>query len=222
MSTAGSRKLGPSRRVENLALARQAEVIDASGRVVMPGFVDSHTHLVSGPARIPDYQTGVADGDDTIEIARTIQDLSPRTLQTQAQDAVDAAVRHGTTTLEAKSGFGITESNEIKILRVQGALRKQSVPLTSTFFCAQIPPDHRQPQRWIRGVAVFPHAAADPSPQTGGVRGCLLRGGRVCRRPSSALFACRARSSVLDSRWRPVRARRWAPFEWRSNWAPRA
>src|SRR5258708_39222018 len=109
----------------------------------MPGFVDSHTHLVSGPARLPDYEARNMGGDDTIEIARSIQDLSPRTLQTQAQDAVDVALRHGTTTLEGKSGLGLTESNEVKILRVQAALRKQFVPLTSTFFCAQIPPDHR-------------------------------------------------------------------------------
>lgn len=131
-------EVGPSRRVENLALARQADVIDATGRVVMPGFVDSHTHLVSGPARIPDYEARVVSVDETIEIARTIQELSPRTLRAQAQDAMDAAFRHGTTLLEAKSGFGITESNEIRILRVQAALR-----LTSTFFCAQIPADHR-------------------------------------------------------------------------------
>ena len=46
-------EVGPSRRLENLAIARQAHLIDASGRVVMPGLVDSHTHLVSGPARVP-------------------------------------------------------------------------------------------------------------------------------------------------------------------------
>src|SRR5579863_8713727 len=45
-------EVGPSRRLENLALARSAQEIDASGRVVMPGFVDSHMHLVGGPARM--------------------------------------------------------------------------------------------------------------------------------------------------------------------------
>jgi imidazolonepropionase len=43
--------LGPSRRVENLAAAKRAVEIDAAGCVVTPGFVDSHTHLVCGPAR---------------------------------------------------------------------------------------------------------------------------------------------------------------------------
>src|SRR3954454_14437909 len=41
--------VGPSRRVENLAEARTAVEINATGRVVMPGFVDCHTHLISGP-----------------------------------------------------------------------------------------------------------------------------------------------------------------------------
>src|SRR5579864_4102033 len=44
------KEVGSSRRVENLALARQADEIDASGRVVMPGFVDSHMHLIGEPA----------------------------------------------------------------------------------------------------------------------------------------------------------------------------
>ena len=80
------RDVGPSRRVENLALARQAREIDAIGRVVMPGFVDSHTYLAG-------------------------------------RRALGDAVRHGTTTLEARS-------DEIKILR---AFRKQPIPVVCTF-----------------------------------------------------------------------------------------
>src|SRR5262245_14958091 len=44
--------VGPTRRIENLAEARTAEEINASGHVVMPGFVDCHTRLVSAPARV--------------------------------------------------------------------------------------------------------------------------------------------------------------------------
>src|SRR5579864_5891084 len=53
-------QVGPARRLENLTLARQAEEIDASGCVVMPGFVDSHTHLVGGPARMLDRELRLA------------------------------------------------------------------------------------------------------------------------------------------------------------------
>jgi imidazolonepropionase len=49
--------VGPTRRVENLAAARGAEDINAAGRVVMPAFVDSHTHLIAAPPRISDIRT---------------------------------------------------------------------------------------------------------------------------------------------------------------------
>jgi imidazolonepropionase len=135
--------VGPSRRLENLALARQAGEIDASGRLVMPGFVDCHTHIVSGPVRVPDNETPSA-------LARAIQDLSPRTLQAQALHTVEEAVRHGATTLESKTGFGLTDANQVKTLRVQSALRKQGVPLTSTFLCAEVSPGHPDhPDRYL-------------------------------------------------------------------------
>src|SRR5271169_1547449 len=62
-------QIGPSRRVENLAVARSAEEIDANGRVVLPGFVDSHTHLVGGPPRLHDYEMRLAGATEQ-EIAQ--------------------------------------------------------------------------------------------------------------------------------------------------------
>jgi imidazolonepropionase len=154
-------EVGPSRRVENLAIARQAHVIDASGRVVMPGFVDSHAHLVSGPARVPDYELRSAPAPGVQALSRTIQDLSPSTLEAQALHTAAEAVRHGTTTLESKSdsksesksGLGLTEANEVKILRVHAALRKQSVPIISTFFCADVLGTHEDnPDQFLEWI----------------------------------------------------------------------
>ena len=105
--------MGPSRRLENLALARGAEEIDASGRVVMPGFVDSHVHLAVAARRA------------------AVQELSPRTLETLALRALEGAVRHGTTAMEAKSGLGLTDAGEMKILRVYAALRELPLTLVS-------------------------------------------------------------------------------------------
>jgi imidazolonepropionase len=103
-------EVGPSRRVENLALARGAEEIDATGCVVLPGFVDSHIRLVRGAT----------------------QELSPRALKTQALRVVDEAVRCGTTAMEAKSG-------DLKILRLHAALRELPLTVVSTFLAAGLP-----------------------------------------------------------------------------------
>src|SRR5271155_277491 len=87
-------EVGPSRRLENLALARGAQEIDATGSVVLPGFVDSDIHLVKGAT----------------------QELSPRALKRLALHAVEQAVRCGTTAMG-------TRSADLKILRVYAPLR---------------------------------------------------------------------------------------------------
>jgi imidazolonepropionase len=97
-------EVGPSRRLENLALARGAEQIDASGCVVLPGLVDSHMRVVRDGA----------------------QELSPRALKTLALRAVEEAVRCGTTAIEAKSG-------DLKMLRLQAALEELPLTFVSTF-----------------------------------------------------------------------------------------
>jgi len=143
------REVGPSRRIENLALARDAEEIDASGCVVMPGFVDCHTYLAAGPARLMDYEMRLAGascseiqqaGGGPVALARSIQELSFRALEAFALRAAEDAVRHGSTSLEVRSGFGLSEAGEMKTLRVQAALQKRGVPVISTFLCARAAP----------------------------------------------------------------------------------
>ncbi len=144
------REVGPSRRIENLALARRAEEIDASGCVVMPGFVDCHTHLAAGPARLMDYEQRLAGAGGqpvqpegrAIALARTIQELSFRAVERSALRGLEDAVRHGTTALETRSGLGLSEAGEMKTLRVQSALQKgcAPVPVVSTILCARAAP----------------------------------------------------------------------------------
>ncbi len=144
--------LGPGRRVENLSEARRALEIDASGRVVAPGFVDSHTHLVCGPARLMDYEMRIA-GASYQQIAqasggilmsmRALRETPIRRLLLQARRTLDGFIRHGTTTLEAKSGYGLDETGERKALRAVQALNGKPLDLVPTYLGAHaVPPEY--------------------------------------------------------------------------------
>ncbi len=118
-------EVGPSRRLENLAAARGAMELNAAGRVVMPGFVDSHTHLVY-PPRGP-------RGADQEGAARAMRTSSAHLLEARTRPYLDAMARHGTTTVEAKTGCGPDESAEVKALKVLAALRAGPIELIPTF-----------------------------------------------------------------------------------------
>jgi len=136
-------EVGPSRRVENLALARHACVIDATNRVVMPGFVDCHTHLVSGRPWLPEYEADIAaaDGQPPRDLARkAILRGSAARLAAGARNMVNAMARHGTTTVEAKSGYGYDETGETKILRVHAMLHRNPLDVIPTFLCPRAMP----------------------------------------------------------------------------------
>jgi len=123
--------VGPTRRLENLHEARQAELLDVSGKVVLPGFVDSHTRLVSGPLRMTEYEMRVA-GASPAEIerrgggpparARALRESSTRRLELFARRRLPHLIRHGTTTLEIESGYGCDEATELRILKAAAAL----------------------------------------------------------------------------------------------------
>jgi imidazolonepropionase len=143
--------VGPARRIENLALARRAVEIDASGRVVMPGFVDSHTHLISGP-RLNDYEMRLAGADyhqiaqaggGILSTVRMVRETPIRRLVLQMRRSLESFIRHGTTTLEGKSGYGLDETGERKMLRAMRALRGKPLDIVSTYLGAHVvPPEY--------------------------------------------------------------------------------
>jgi imidazolonepropionase len=117
-------EVGPTRRLENLAQARDAMIIEAAGRVVMPGFVDSHTHLAfPGPV-----------GDEE-EATRLVRASTGQRIESRARAYLEAMARHGTTSVEVKTGCWSDESAESKLLRVLAALRDDPLDLTPTFLC---------------------------------------------------------------------------------------
>jgi len=141
-------EVGPSRRVEALTEARNADEISAIGRVVLPGFVDCHTHPVAGPVR--PFEDSREPPPETYW--KTIQQTSQRTLETQGLRLLEDFVRHGTTTIEAKSGFGMTERGELKILRTHAALNRRTSMLASTFMATRWPPSESSTGEYIEWV----------------------------------------------------------------------
>ncbi len=142
-------EIGPTRRVENVAAARRAREFDAKGRVVMPGFVDSHTHLVFGRPRLIDYEMRLA-GANYAEIAAAgggiqssvaaVRSMPAAKLEAQARASLAVMAAHGTTTLEAKSGYALDETGELKTLSVLAKLNGDPFDIVPTYLGAHIPP----------------------------------------------------------------------------------
>jgi imidazolonepropionase len=122
-------EVGPTRRLENLTAARGAIEIDATGKVVMPGLVDCHTHLM-----FPQQQTGEAGAAIDIDrAARAVVAMTAQRLARRGRVLLQTMARHGTTTVEAKTGCGPNESAELKVLRVLGVLHRNPLDIVATF-----------------------------------------------------------------------------------------
>jgi imidazolonepropionase len=156
---------GSRRRVERLRETRRAEKIDLGGRVMLPGLVDSHTHLVFASSRVKEYEMRLG-GATYEEIARAgggirssvrrLRAAREADLESTGMARLAQMAAHGTTTVEAKSGYGLNLASELKILRVQRALgRKQPVGIISTFLGAHVVPAEfrRRPQAYVDLVA---------------------------------------------------------------------
>jgi imidazolonepropionase len=118
--------VGRTSEIEKLC-QRDTEVVDARGCAVLPGFVDAHTHLVFAGNRLEDFESR-ARGETYEQIAKRgggIQTTVQATRAASEEDLFALAkgraswfLKNGTTTIEAKSGYGLTLKDELKILRV--------------------------------------------------------------------------------------------------------
>ena len=118
------RAVGPSD--ELLERFPEAIPFDAQGKVVMPGFVDPHTHLVWAGDRAAEFELRL-QGKTYLEILAagggilsTVQATRAATVQqlvTQSYQRAWEAFMHGTTTMEVKTGYGLTYQNELKLLK---------------------------------------------------------------------------------------------------------
>jgi imidazolonepropionase len=142
--------IGTRAEMEALPEARSAEKLDVGGRVVLPGFVDSHTHLIHAASRVEEYELKI-EGASYEEIARkgggilnSVKKLRAATsgaLKKRAHGALKLFAAYGTTTLEAKSGYGLDVASELKILGLHKELNaEQPLEIVSTFLGAHVVP----------------------------------------------------------------------------------
>lgn len=149
--------IGSSEQIDEIV--SDAEIVDAGGRVVFPGFVDAHTHLVFAGNRLDDFERR-ARGETYEQIAKAgggIWSTVEKTRAASSEELFAQARKHaewfllsGTTTVEAKSGYGLTVRDELKTLRVMRQLsEKGPLEIVPTFLGAHAVPRDRTPNEYV-------------------------------------------------------------------------
>lgn len=129
---------------------KKIDIIDAQGCVVTPGLVDSHTHLVFAGSREEEfsariagvrYETITKKGGGIMTTVRHTRNATEEELYNSAMSRIKNLIKHGTTTVEVKSGYGLTTDGELKILRVIKRLQETSpIDVIPTLLIHTIPP----------------------------------------------------------------------------------
>lgn len=146
---------GPMSELPEKFTASTQNTFDASGRIVLPAWCDSHTHLVFAASREDEFVDKIkglsyaeiaAKGGGILNSARKLQQTSGEELFRMAWKRLEELVRLGTGAIEIKSGYGLTVDSELKMLRVIRKIRERaSIPVKATFLGAHaIPLEYRE------------------------------------------------------------------------------
>ncbi|KJS79137.1 MAG: imidazolonepropionase [Desulfotomaculum sp. BICA1-6] len=157
--------VGPAAQVqEQVELTGDATVIDAGGRVVLPGLVDPHTHVVFAGSREHELEMKIAgmgyleilaQGGGILDTVRATRAAGREELVAAGRKYLDQMLAQGTTTAEVKSGYGLTTEDEVKILEAVRELHNSHpVDLVPTFLGAHaIPIEYKaNPDAFVRLV----------------------------------------------------------------------
>ena len=151
---------------ERLELTETAMVVDAGGAVVMPGFVDPHTHLCYAGHRWDEFVTR-RSGADYLEVlargggihatVRATREASDEALLANLRARLETAARLGTTTIEGKSGYGLEPEEELRQLRIIARAKADTpIDVAPTYLALHALPKHRTEDRraFIQGAAL--------------------------------------------------------------------
>jgi len=135
------------------------ETIDAKNKIVMPGFVDPHTHLIFAGSREDEfimrlqgksYMDILKKGGGILRTVRETRKASKKTLFDLTKERLNTMLNYGTTTVEIKSGYGLTTKDEIKLLEVINELKKKHpVDIVPTFMGAHAIPPELDAERYV-------------------------------------------------------------------------
>ncbi len=167
------RDVGPSRELE-ARRAGSTTVIDASGKTVVPGFVDAHTHLLFAGSREHElewkaegmsYGEIAARGGGILHTVEATRKATEEELYREGRARLDRMLAHGATTVEAKSGYGLTVEDEMKALRVLDRLQEDHpATVVATFLGAHaVPPEFKgRADAYVEALArdALPNVAA--------------------------------------------------------------
>ena len=131
------------------------KIIDGTGKTVLPGFVDPHTHMVFGGNRSPEfarrlrgvsYQEIAKEGGGILTTMKGTREASLEELVETGRNLVKSAMRHGTTAIEIKSGYGLTTESEIRQLEAVKVLTEElPLHISATFLGAHdFPPEYKK------------------------------------------------------------------------------
>lgn len=126
------------------------EIIDATGKMILPSWCDSHTHIVYAGNREGEfvdringlsYEEIANNGGGILNSAKKLQETSEKDLYQQSKARLEEIIKLGTGAVEIKSGYGLTEDAELKILRVIKQLKENyNIPIKATFLGAHAVP----------------------------------------------------------------------------------
>ncbi|WP_035563241.1 imidazolonepropionase [Hymenobacter sp. IS2118] len=154
--------VGPMSELNRARIGPETRLLDATGRVVMPGLVECHTHLVFGGNRAHEFERKLrgetyldilASGGGILSTVRATRAASEAELLASALQHLAGFRHYGITTLEAKSGYGLDRDTELRLVRVaRAAGQQQAVRVVPTFLGAHVvPPEFKAagPQAYV-------------------------------------------------------------------------